>query len=275
MAPPYLQKQVEDRLQAVFLRAATSGEKLNVGLHGRAQKICEQIRHPIASYFADRELRQISVLDLGCGDGGVSLELERAAANANLPMKFTLADTHKYLRPEVEKSKGTFDFNLLDESYKSLRSIPGGPFDCILILTVLHHANDPVGVFKAAAEQLREGGLIVVIESCVGVSLNFINNHPSVLGGNILDTPQRQAAEGYANLTPDNQVRYGCFMDWFYNRILHDGVKVPCEFGSPEKWNQQVFQRSGMRIISTFCEGFDQVTVPEFHTLHVISRSRS
>ena len=110
---------------------------------------------------------------------------------------------------------------------------------------------------------------MAVMESCVEVTESFAMSHPSVLGGET----DRGAIEEFAGLDTRQQFMYATFIDWFYNRVLRDDVLVPYNFCSPIEWNDFFCEFDGIRVLDTYGEGFDQDTAPEFHTLHVLTKT--
>ena len=107
-------------------------------------------------------------------------------------------------------------------------------YDTCFLITVLHHCDDPLRVLREAIRVTRKR--IIINES---VYLNEVNR------------------------------RFNMFFDWFYNRVLHDNVNVPCNFNSPEGW-EHLFRDEGLSVVSSQDIGLDQVTVPEYHWLYVL-----
>ena len=67
------------------------------------------------------------------------------------------------------------------------------------------------------------------------------------------------------------------FFDHFYNRVIHYNpdpekkVNVPYNFLTPEKWRKKFEARGTEQEVLLFT-GFDQRTVPEYHTLQVFRK---
>ena len=259
----------------------------------RAKKIVEQIVTPLKTlpaaekpFWTKRD--GVTVLDMGAGDGLVSHYLMEAAEKIGLTFgAVTLADVHEYYANEVKKreSDGELAFLKLEPDYENVpveqlkppQRPPEEGYDLILLLTVLHHSYAPRRTFRACWEALAEGGLIIVIESCAGITGDFIKAHPNYEGKCQLDEDPENAGLMKRFLKLDNpteQVLYAGFIDWFYNRIQHEDVLVPCEYNSPLAWNDFFEQFAGMKCLKTYAEGFDQETVPEFHTMHVLCKEQ-
>jgi len=109
---------------------------------------------------------------------------------------------------------------------------PDKSFDYSFLITVLHHCDDPLQVLREAKRVTRKR---IIVEESV-----------------YLNEPNR---------------RFNMFFDWFYNRILHDGVNVPFNFNTPEGW-EEVFRSEGLVVSSSADIGLDQVTVPEYHWIY-------
>jgi SAM-dependent methyltransferase len=104
-------------------------------------------------------------------------------------------------------------------------------FDASLLLTVLHHADAPLEVLK---EAMRVSRSIILIES-----VYFNTEH----------------------------MRLNMFLDWFYNRVIHNGVNCPFNFQSPQGW-ESTFAKLGLKITDSIDLGVDQKVVPEYHWLY-------
>ncbi len=111
---------------------------------------------------------------------------------------------------------------------------PDKSFDLSFLIVVLHHCDEPLKVIEEAIRVTRKR--IIVNES---VYLNEANR------------------------------RFNMFFDWFYNRVLHDGVNVPYNFNSPEGW-EHLFRELGLGIAASVDIGLDQITVPEYHWMYVL-----
>jgi hypothetical protein len=95
---------------------------------------------------------------------------------------------------------------------------------------------------------------IIIIESVIGIHHAFENAKYELLA-----------------LSDEKQIAYAAFVDWFYNRVLHDDIPVPYNFTTPDKW-QATFVNSGMRLLKTVHLGQDIEIGPEYHVLFVLEK---
>lgn len=102
------------------------------------------------------------ILDVGCGDGRLTLELLRS-----VPLATAVGVD---IRPEAIRLSG-----LQLEHSDRVRFIVGdgqdvdwlrslGPFDAILARTSLHHFRDPIGTLRAYADMLPPGGRLILVD---------------------------------------------------------------------------------------------------------------
>lgn len=219
-----------------LLRHLNLEQRIEKGLGHRAELIHSQIR---------KHLVGPRVLDLGCGDGLVADLVARDGYEVQM------SDIVDYRASSV---------NLPFAKPLEGESLPfaSTSFDTVLLLTVLHHANCPLQVLAEALRVSRRR--IIVIESVFGV-------HPA-------DVPSGDdRAHAFVNLG-DGQAQFLAFIDWFYNRVLHNEVQVPFKFNSPAGWGE-VFKDFGTRQLVVEHLGLDQPLVPEYHTLHIIEKALS
>ncbi len=205
-------------------------QRIPVKLSNRAQLMFNQIKNHVKGR---------DVLDLGCGDGKVGEILQ---------------DIHgrDVILVDVYEHGNISNINLPFGLIKQNKKIPflDSSFDTTLLLTVLHHSDDPVQVLEEARRVTKKGGRVLIIESVYGV-------------------------EAYGALSEEEQRLANIFFDHFYNRIIHysdfeeNKVNVPFNFQTPQNWNT-LFKKEGFSVVNTIELGFDQKTVPEFHTLHVL-----
>jgi SAM-dependent methyltransferase len=193
-----------------------------------------------------------SVLDLGCGDARLAKLLAQDG--------FTLQLADIYQNSNV--ANVSLPFKLLKQG----ETIPfeDNQFDNTLLITVLHHSNNPMQVLHDAHRVTRANGRVIVIESVYGVN------------GQELSPDQRMQVQQYLALTPEQQRRVNIFFDHFFNRVIHytddptQKVNVPYNFNTPEMW-KQLFEQTGLKQERIVHLGVDQPAVPEYHTLHVLT----
>ena len=201
-------------------------------LVGRARLAYEQI----SPY-----LQGGTLLDLGCGDGKIG---HLAAEEGR---KVMLADVYKH--PNIDETG--LEFHCFGQG----EAVPldDATVDTTLLLTVLHHSDNPVQTLREAQRVTKPGGNIIVIESVYGIR----DNSP------------------FGKLTEEQLRRVNIFFDHFYNRVLHyspdpkSKVNVPYNFNTPEGW-RTIFAQQGLDQMAYVLLGIDQPVVPEYHTLHVL-----
>ncbi len=188
-------------------------ENIDMALSNRARIIFNQV-----SGFVQGS----SVLDLGAGDGKVGALLQvESGFDVYLADVMELADNTCMGLPFFLYDGMTLPFS--DQSY-----------DTTLLLTVLHHADEPLRVLEEAIRVTRKR--IIIIES-----VYFTEEHRT----------------------------FNMFLDWFYNRILHDSVNCPFNFQSPLGW-ELTFKRHKLKISGSLNLGLDQRVVPEYHWLYLL-----
>ena len=192
------------------------------------------------------------VLDLGCGDGAVGALI---SSHQNMPVD--LADVYKH--------NDIHEIGLPFTQLAQNESLPfdDNSFDNVLLLTVLHHSDDPELLLREARRILRPDGRLIVIESVFGVD------------GSRLPESERDKIAGYLALDPEKQRSVNAYFDHFYNRIIHYNehpkfkVNVPFEFDTPENWELRL-KKNGFKSKRLIHVGQDRDLVPEYHTLHVL-----
>ncbi len=186
-----------------------------------------------------------SVLDLGCGDGNVG---KIFATKKNLEV--ALADVYEHTN--VIQTGLPFYRIAVDGTIPT-----GKQYDNTLVLTVLHHADDPIKTLQEAKRVTKEDGRIIVIESVYGIADN----------------------SSFGKLSEEEQRLANIFFDHFYNRVVHYNddppkkVNVPYNFNTPKDW-KQIFEAQGLEQIAYQALGIDQPIVPEYHTLHVLQKKK-
>ncbi len=240
-----LTEKVDTSLKKLSMFSAAE-RKIGGSLSERADLIIEQI-NPF--------LNGKNVLDYGCGDGLIGLRLHRngySVVNLDVRMVTRLSDMALY---------DGIPFILYGDGHNLPESI--GKFDNVLLLTVLHHTDNPVRNLENAIKATRKGGRLIVIESVYGVTPE--------------DKEPQPHEKEYLSLSPEQQRKVNIFFDHFYNRIIHYSddvlkkVNVPYNFNTPAAW-KDIFERHGLKQEQLVHLGIDQPTVPEYHTLHILRK---
>jgi hypothetical protein len=174
-----------------------------------------------------------TILDLGGGSGHVALQL----ANALPESKVLIADVNDWRTEEAQKRTEFFHVrNNEIEARSALRK----SVDHTLLLTVLHHSNDPVRLLHEALFVTKRR--ITIIESVTQSDVEFM---------------------------------VGAWVDWFYNRVIHFNedpakkIPVPCNFRPTDGWRQLIFKLTGRWPTVSQDLGVFQDLNPEHHHLFV------
>lgn len=213
-------------------------QHLRNGLAERSARILAQIRPFIIGS---------NVLDYGCGDGEVGWRL------SDLGYTVSACDIIDY-RTEGARA---LPWRLIADD---VGDSPAHTMDSLLLLTVLHHCDNPELTLRSVKSLLPKR--IVTIESVYDLTGN------QVTPGKHTETCSTPDAVEWLRLPPKEQFRYACFWDWFYNKVVNSGILVPYNFSSPDAWRD----RLGMidyNEVERIHLGIDQPLVPEFHVLQV------
>lgn len=114
--------------------------------------------------------------------------------------------------------------------------------DIVTALHTWHHSSDPEVLVKETFRVVKPGGRVIIIETVADDLEEFL---------------------------------YTCFIDWFYNRILHyehdpaDKVPVPCQFRSAAGWEQLIIRLFGLTPTVSTNLGVYQSLAPLHHHLFV------
>jgi hypothetical protein len=143
--------------------------------------------------------------------------------------------------------------NLPFEIYQEGQALPiKDQFDTVLLLTVLHHSRNPDALLQLAWE--ATASRLIIIESVVDPGPTT----PPV-DYSLIQSPR------------EDQVAFAAFVDWFYNRVLHDDVPVPYNFTTPAAW-ESVFLRNKMNCTKTVHYGQDISIGPEYHVMFILEK---
>lgn len=203
-------------------------DRIDSQLAARTDLIIDQIWRYLPSSRA-------TVLDWGCGNGAVGERIARKHVTV-------LVDVHDH------RSTGfSLPYFLYDEE-NPIPNIPGN-IDVLLLLTVLHHAKNPIRTIEHALSSSPRR--IIVIESVPDLPEDFFEN----------------CSDG----SKDRAFQYCAFVDWFYNRVICDDVQMTYNYQHASDWIV-AFQRYGYSVVEHVPLGIDQPLVPEWHVLLVFER---
>lgn len=173
----------------------------------------------LAGHLADAIPGRGTVLDLGCGDGSVAVELMKLRPDLKVEGVDVL------LRPETHIPVTLYDGATLPFAPES--------FDYVTIVDVLHHTDDPAAVLAEAARVARRGVIIkdhLLEGPLAGPTLRLMDwvgnrGHNVVLPYNYLSRSSWRAAFGKAWLTLSSSTEHlGLYpppFSWFFDRNLH------------------------------------------------------
>lgn len=212
-------------------------------LLGRADWICDLIH----SYMSGH------VIDIGCGPGEIAQKLVNKKA-----CKFQLTDVvdspfRKQFAPDLP-------FYLAKEGERL--PFKDNEFDSGMLITVMHHSNNPFFLLDDAKRQVK--GNIAIIESVYGIDIKHapskeVEKYPELY-------------KGFHALDEEQQRKYGTFLDWFLNKmILGNAINCPYNFTTPENW-ERIFDEKGFELVHKQILGIDQPVTPEYHALYIIKK---
>jgi len=218
---------LENDLHVLISAGETNQGKIRQGMRDRGNVIAGQIRKYITGN---------SVADVGCGHGLVSFNLKTNNR------RFHLFDVLDYRDPIVD-----LPFSKLESADESQID---GMFDTALLITVLHHADEPLALLKHVWQHTSHR--LIVIESIFGARPGKANSP-------------------LPTLDQETQLCYAVYCDWFYNRVLNRGVPVPFNFDTPDRW-VKTFERLPAKVCVQRDLGVDLNIVPEHHFLFVLDK---
>jgi SAM-dependent methyltransferase len=194
-----------------------------------------------------------SVVDIGCGPGEISkLICDRKGCRVQLTDVVDI--------PLRNKFAPGMPFCLCKESVKL--EFADNEFDCGLLITVLHHSDDPFFLLDEAKRVVKNN--IVILESVYGL------DEKQAPKGEVEKYPKMY--KGFHSLNEEQQRKYGTFLDWFLNKmILGNEINCPYNFTTPENW-EKIFAKEGFKIIHKQILGIDQPVTPEYHVLYVVRK---
>ena len=211
------------------LLAKSDRIKMNLAIRKRSSVVYEEIKN---------YLQGQTLLDVGCGNGLVS-EMSKQHFR-----ELQLLDVVNYVSPEVK-----LPFTPYSEGQKFPIECT---YDTVLLLTVLHHSNNPLSLLNETWKAV--GKRLIIIESVFGVH-------------------EESATTKYklAGFDDRDQIAYATFVDWLYNRVLHNNIPVPYNFTTPQNW-METFSTLGMQLVKSTNLGQDIDIAPELHFLFVLDK---
>jgi len=212
-------------------------QSLRGDLPDRARRMADQVK-PF--------LQGRAVLDFGCGNGEVGLALQGDGYDVALD-------------------------DIVDTRSPAARGLPFAldrqtPPDNLLVLNVLHHADEPPAALRAVAA--RQAGRIILIESVYAVAPCEI---PAAERRRLI--AENPSAAVWLTFAAAQQFAYNAFWDWFFAQVINEMPRVPFNYQRADEWRAH-FVAAGYRETRRRWLGIDQPLVPEFHVLMVFDRDR-
>ena len=118
------------------------------------------INHPAGYFASDRRqmLKYIPsgsrhTLEFGCGFGGFSALLKK-----ELGVEAWAVEINTAAAQEASKK---LDRVINRDAHESLKELPDGYFDCIILLDILEHLIDPYSLLQGVKNKLTKDGLVI------------------------------------------------------------------------------------------------------------------
>lgn len=199
-----------------FLKEKGVFEGLRKKTSGRAKRMVEIVKPWLVPG---------SVLDLGCGTGGVG------KCCAELGYQVTLADV--YESPAISAIQLPFvrltqdaDLPFSDQSFNN-----------ILIFAMLHHVEDPLRMIQEVKRVLTSSGRLHLIETVYGIQESELAVEASLLDKEFvrLSTEQQRLVTMFFDY-------FGNHVTWYYTEDPDKYIPVPFNFNIPSFWRTQFVQ---------------------------------
>lgn len=128
--------------------------------------------HPLILYLESEKLKNLNVLDFGCGDERTLQYLSNKLDIAD-PVFKTRCLYDKYLSHELLDRENSFYNNI------NCIPVPQKGFDLILFIHSLHHMTmeERVENLKYCVEKLKKGGIIYIVEDSFSRSMDPMNEY--------------------------------------------------------------------------------------------------
>lgn len=131
--------------------------------------------------------RDLDVLDLGCGYHATLLRALAPQVSRGVGVDVRVADT----------AGAGLPLRLVESPIEAaLPAMPDRSFDVVLLISVLEHLNDPLGVLHETRRVTRPGGVVLV-------------NVPTWLGKNFLEFSAFKLGTSPADEVDDHKMYYG------------------------------------------------------------------
>ena len=156
--------------------------------------LCEEGLHEeIAALIGSRLEPGQKVLDVGCGQGALSLRLHDQG------LAVEAVDMYDHFKP-----KGVVPFT----QSRAEDAVISGPYDCVFMVEIIEHVESPFALLRKYAAQVKPGGYLVVTTPNVDSDLSrawfFLK------GRHWYFEEQRVADDGHITPVHQFQMRYMC-----------------------------------------------------------------
>ena len=147
---------------------------------GKQWQLEEAVRHNrnLAKEPDSRTLKTIplvegrNILDIGCGAGVVSFLVSERFPQAHVTGVDTNPDAIKIAKLAFQRPN--LEFRVVDAN--KLASLKKGSFDCVLLLEVIEHLDNPGLVIDSIGKLLKKGGVFIVSTPNAAGYESFLRN---------------------------------------------------------------------------------------------------
>ena len=164
---------------------------------GRVKRIAQ-----LVSNLARGQLQDLRILDLGCREGGFSIELARRGAEV---VGVEVRETHVARAQFAKEALGLDRLTVVQQDVREFRSDSFGQFDVVLCLGILYHleAQQVFELTRAIAEACR-GFAIVETQVCLHRKIRVDHEGREYWGFRFRENPRfpGNAIEAYDSFVP-------------------------------------------------------------------------